>query len=240
MNAARDWAPLDGWAEEGETLVLTAPMNEPRLTEGVRGFAFNTNNGIYVTAIRAEEPGKGHVSKFLDGLPTDRRVVFPVVISNKLRAMLVRRGFEEKWEIGEPYQDDVPVFERRPRDGGPTLMGPRYYDRLGNRLTSEQWVLLYDQMEYRRIRCTDVGGYRVSTLWMGIDHKFIEAGAPVIFCTTLLVQPTHATPHWTRMEAYTTHYTLERFAREGHEAILGLVCKQLGVDISATKESTGE
>lgn len=240
MGADKTWTPIDGWAEEGETLILAAPMKEPLLAEGVRGFAFNTNNGIYLTAIRAETPGSGKVSKFLDALPLDKRVVFPVVVSPKLRGMLLRRGFTEKWEVGEPYQDDVPVMERRPDDGGPSLTGPRYYDRNGNKLTAEQWVILYDQMEYRRIRCSDVGGYRVSTLWMGIDYKFIEAGAPVIFCTTLLVQPTNNTPHWTRMEAYTTHYTTEQYAREGHEAILGLVCKQLGVDISTAKETTGE
>jgi hypothetical protein len=236
MGATNEnWAPLDGWAEEGETLTLAAPMKEPRLAQGVRGWAFNTNNGIYITAIRAEEPGSGHVSRFLDMLPVNQRVVFPVVISPKLRAMLDRRGFVEKWEIGEPYHDDVPVMERRPEEP-PTLTGPRYYDRLGNKISSEQWVILYDQPEYRRIRVTAIGGYKVSTLWSGIDHKFIEAGAPVIFVTSLLVQPTNATPHWTRMEAYTTHYTREQFAREGHEAIVGLVCQQLGIDISQTKD----
>lgn len=233
-----NWAPLDGWAKEGEELTLAVVGNQPRLAPGVRGFAFDTVNGIYITSIHADKVGSGMVSKFLDALPRNRRVVFPVVVNSKLRGMLLRRGYVEKWEIGEPYQDDIPVMERRSDDERAPSTGARYYDRHGRELSSEAWVVLYEQADYRCIRSTTIGVYRVSTLWLGIDHKLIASGAPLIFATFVLARPTagHPDPHWMRLEAYTTRYTLEKNAREGHEAMVGLVCEQQRVDRSTVVE----
>lgn len=234
-----NWAPLDGWAKEGE-LALSV-LGEPRLAKGVRGFAFNTPDGIYITAIRAEKPGSGHVSKFLDGLPRNQRVVFPVVVSTKLRAMLLRRGYAEKWEIGEPNQDDVPVMERRSDDERAEPSGARYYDREGRRLSAEEWVVLYEDVTYRCIRSSNIGAYRVSTLYVGIDHNAVESGAPMIFASFVLAKPdARQAPHWTRLEAYTKRYSTERKAREGHEALVKLVCDQQQVDPSCVEEGTGE
>lgn len=235
------WAPLDGWAQEGE-VTLSAMVNQPRLAEGVRGFAFDTHNGIYITAVHADRIGSGHVSKFLDSLPKNRRVVFPVVVNAKLRGMLMRRGYVERWEIGEPYHDDVPVMERRADDEPPPVMSTRYYDREGNSLESEAWVLLYERMDYRCIRSSNIGAaYRASTLWLGIDHNLFEAGPPLIFATFLLCRPDpgHA-PHWTRLEAYTTRYTTERRARDGHDAMVRMVCAMQLLDPSCVEEGVGD
>jgi hypothetical protein len=233
------WAPLDGWAKEGETITLSV-LREPRLAKGVRGYAFDTLNGIYITALRAEKPGSGHVSKFLDSLPKDQRVVFPVVVNSKLRDMLVRRGYVERWEIGEPYHDDVPVMERRADNEPPLETGARYYDRDGDKLSSEEWVSLYEDVDYRCIRSSNIGTtYRVSTLWLGIDHNVVQTGAPLIFATFLLARPTPLqAPHWSRAEAYTTRYPTERLAREGHDAMVRMVCATQRVDPSSVEEGT--
>ena len=79
--------------------------------EGVRGTAFDTEEGIYIPLISAERPGTGAVARFLDALPKDRRVVFPTVTSPRLHAMLGRRGFQQIEEAGGD------AMERKPTEG---------------------------------------------------------------------------------------------------------------------------
>lgn len=98
------------WSREGEPL---DPRNEPVIGVGVRGAAFDLPTGIYIPLIRAEREGSGDVGRFLDALPRDRRVVFPGVISQRLRGMLERRGFVNAVEDG--YE----LMERRPEGSAP-------------------------------------------------------------------------------------------------------------------------
>jgi hypothetical protein len=86
--------------------------SEPELAPGVRGVVFDTEKGIYVPLILAEEPGSGAVSAWLDTLPADRRVVFPNVLNGKLRTMLQRRGFHESRELDPMSGDLVEIMER--------------------------------------------------------------------------------------------------------------------------------
>jgi hypothetical protein len=96
------------WSRAGEAITLG---QEPEIGEGVRGTAFDTENGIYIPLIIAERPGTGAVSRFLGALPTDRRVVFPTVTSQRLHAMLARRGFQQIEEAGSE------AMERKPTGG---------------------------------------------------------------------------------------------------------------------------
>lgn len=88
------------------------PGEEPELEDGVRGAVFDREDGLWIPLIRAEEPGSGDVGRFLDGLPRDRRIVFPNVLSDRLRGMLERRGFEEGREWIEDVGEEIPVMER--------------------------------------------------------------------------------------------------------------------------------
>lgn len=97
------------WSHEGEPL---KPGQEPLLFKGVRGCAFDLPAGIYIPMVRAERPGSGDVSRFLDALPRDQRVVFPTVISPKLAEMLLRRGFFETTDDGHAVMVRLP--ERKP------------------------------------------------------------------------------------------------------------------------------
>jgi hypothetical protein len=73
-----------------------------------------------------------------------------------------------------------------------------YYDRQGNRISLRQWgELRYgktwregvqapeDGDDYARIGLTTVGPVRVSTVWLGLDHRmpWPGGGPPVIFET---------------------------------------------------------
>ena len=76
-------------------------MGETELAPGVWGYTVENEQGLWVPIINAENPGSGDVSRYLDGLPKDRPVHFPCVISERLAGMLLRRGF-----VGEPLEDD--------------------------------------------------------------------------------------------------------------------------------------
>ena len=88
------------------------PGEEPEVAPGVRAMVFDTPNGIYIPVIIADRPGRGDVARYLDSLPATRRVVFPTVISARLRAMLERRGFELTSEWSPEFWEHVDIYER--------------------------------------------------------------------------------------------------------------------------------
>lgn len=57
-----------------------------------------------------------------------------------------------------------------------------HFDREGRQITLRQWCKLHDCREYVRVALDEIGPYRVSTVWLGIDHGF-GGHAPIIFET---------------------------------------------------------
>lgn len=84
------------------------------LAPGVMGYTFDTDGGLYIPVINAQDPGSGQVAAYLDSLPRDRRVVFPNVLHPRLEEMLQRRGFTLTWEWAEDFDEWVDVYERGP------------------------------------------------------------------------------------------------------------------------------
>lgn len=100
-----------------------------KLASGVFGYGVDTERGLYIPVVTAEKEGNGDVGRFLDSLPTDRRVVFPTVISSRLAGMLERRGFVSNTErAGPPYDEDVDIWERLPVRPDPLVENPRAQD----------------------------------------------------------------------------------------------------------------
>ena len=66
--------------------------------------------------------------------------------------------------------------------------GPRYYDPSGRRMTMEQWAASYGRFDPHvgesiiRLRGNM---YRVSTVWLGLDHNWRPGGPPLIFETMI-------------------------------------------------------
>ena len=56
----------------------------------------NPDGALEVMYVEALDEGSGAVGAWLDGLPTDRRVVVPNVSSERLAGMLARRGFKAR------------------------------------------------------------------------------------------------------------------------------------------------
>ena len=83
-----------------------------QLAPGVTGYTREWNDSLYIPYIRADREGNGDVGRYLDSLPTDRRVVVPCVISKRLEGMLKRRGFTPAWEWSEYMGEHVEIWER--------------------------------------------------------------------------------------------------------------------------------
>lgn len=75
------------------------------------------DNGVWVEVrgVMASEPRvPGAVGRWLDMLPTDRRVIVPAVISERLEGMLDRRGFKRRrwWDQRLSLWDDGAWFRK--------------------------------------------------------------------------------------------------------------------------------
>jgi hypothetical protein len=59
-----------------------------------------------------------------------------------------------------------------------------YYDKQGNPLTDDEYMALLKRegWEYKRVARTEIGDITISTVWLGMDHRYGD-GYPVIFET---------------------------------------------------------
>jgi hypothetical protein len=86
-----------------------------------------------------------------------------------------------------------------------------FYDKQGRPLTTAEAEPLLCDMEYKRIGLTEERGYRVSTVWLGIDHNFTSQGGPRILFETMIFGP----DSWEG--EYCERYATEDAARAGHD-----------------------
>ena len=82
------------------------------LAPGVHGYTVDTPDGLYVPVIMALEEGSGDVGRYLNALPTNRRVVVPNVMNPRLVGMLIRRGFTVNREWFEEAGEWIEIYER--------------------------------------------------------------------------------------------------------------------------------
>jgi hypothetical protein len=63
------------------------------IAPGLNGFMQERGNTLHVVAVISIEPGKGNLTRFLDELATNKRVMFHDVSNAILRDSLLKRGF---------------------------------------------------------------------------------------------------------------------------------------------------
>lgn len=83
------------------------------------------------------------------------------------------------------------------------------FDKQGQRITFEEWSATY--RAGRSLQVTTVGAFKVSTIWLGINHNFTRDGPPIIFETMI-----HDGKEWDQQWRYET---LEQ-AEAGHASIV--------------------
>jgi hypothetical protein len=112
---------------------------------------------------------------------------------------------------------------------GCTLCAPEppirnlYYGRDGQPITLEQMARLYDDPECRRVERTVLeDGRIISTVWLGIDHRYIaDDGQPLIFETMVFPSEDsgvdmHCERYGTEAEARAGHVRIVEACQQGH------------------------
>lgn len=92
------------------------------------------------------------------------------------------------------------------------------YDRQGQRITMQRWGELHSDMSYKRVAETAVGPYWISTVWLGMDHRWGQ-GPPLIF-ETMVFAPDEVT---LGPEIECRRYSTEAEALAGHDETVLLV-----------------
>lgn len=91
-----------------------------------------------------------------------------------------KRGVYARW-LSLTTEQDVGRQRVRLRREGIT-----FYDRRGEPIDQVEWVGLIGDMEYKRVGSTLVHNrYRVSTVWLGLDHSHGFSVLPLIFETCI-------------------------------------------------------
>ena len=93
-----------------------------------------------------------------------------------------------------------------------------YYDRKGNPLTMMQWAARFEnatkENDPKRVARTEFAdGSWVSTVWLGLDHRFGGDGPPIIFETMVF-------PKDSMGELDSDRYCTEEEALAGHAAMV--------------------
>ena len=95
------------------------------------------------------------------------------------------------------------------------MSSTRHFDRDGRPLSLLEWATLYEDMTYRRVAETTLpDGKWVSTVWLGLDHRFSEDGPPLTFET--MVFQARDNLDEVDMERYST----KEEAQQGHTAMV--------------------
>ena len=58
-----------------------------------------------------------------------------------------------------------------------------HYDREGREISLRDWAKLHNVNEYVRVGSDEIGPYWVSTVWIGINHRFLGGAPPLIYET---------------------------------------------------------
>lgn len=97
------------------------------------------------------------------------------------------------------------------------------HDRQGNAISYDEYVRLrYQDESYWRVAETYVGPYRVSTVWLGVDHHF-GRGTLAIFETMVFAEESIADERGTHWDHYQDRYATEAEALAGHAKVVELL-----------------
>jgi hypothetical protein len=94
--------------------------------------------------------------------------------------------------------------------------GPRYYALNGRPMTMMEWARAVEHYRHIGLDYVRLRGrvYRVSTVWLGLDHSFWPGHGPLIFET--MVFDDRGMPAFDLMDRYSTLAQAER----GHRAFV--------------------
>lgn len=98
-----------------------------------------------------------------------------------------------------------------------------HYDREGRPLDLWAWASLLEDPAQRHVRKSRIGPFRVSTIWLGIDHSFGCPGPPLIFETMIFGPEDHPLTDWC------TRAPTEEVALSVHREAIALAAARSGL-----------
>lgn len=107
-----------------------------------------------------------------------------------------------------------------------------FFDRNGKRMSLMAWARAFDDVKYRVLGSHYVGNLWVSTVWLGIDHDFLnmmreEPAPPMIFESMIFVIP-EGDDRWLSLEL--RRYRTEQEAMVGHTDLVHLANLMIDVE----------
>lgn len=88
-----------------------------------------------------------------------------------------------------------------------------YYNRKGERISLSEFAELGRGIANKRLAADHVGGFWISTVWLGLDHSW-SGGPPLIFET--MAFPSDGDGPSSYDEVYCDRYSTEAEALAGH------------------------
>ena len=79
----------------------------------------------------------------------------------------------------------------------------------------EEYARLSTDPDYKRIASSRGSGRWVSTVWLGLNHNYVEGGPPLIFETMVFPESQSGAVDYSEID--TERYSTEEEARTGHE-----------------------
>lgn len=98
-----------------------------------------------------------------------------------------------------------------------------YYDREGYPLSLREWTTLFEYKPYQVVEQTDVGGYWVSTVWLGLNHGGGRIFETMVFeAEVSYKKPTEWFPDgfWYRRDYEQIRWCSEEEAQAGHWSVV--------------------
>lgn len=88
-----------------------------------------------------------------------------------------------------------------------------HYDKDGKPITMEQWCKLLENKDYKVVKQDVTGDFRVSTVWLGLNHNYRPNGLPLIFETMIFSKDNYK-------DLWCERYSTLDEATVGHEKAL--------------------
>lgn len=99
----------------------------------------------------------------------------------------------------------------------------QHYDKEGKPLKFSEWSRLLNDMDYKIVANSKVGRWRVSTVWLGLDHGHGLTDKPLIFETMIYkTVGRRRKPEGLKWRNFQCRYSTLKEAQKGHEATIHL------------------
>jgi hypothetical protein len=108
-----------------------------------------------------------------------------------------------------------------------------YFDRQGRPMEMLDWVRKHADLDYKVVAQHWIRGWMVSTVWLGINHRFTGDGPPVIFETMIFPPGDEMGDGTVWSEQYMDRYSTEAAAQAGHDQAISALRERLGDDAMA-------